>query len=116
MDWKQAGERNAAISTARGSRKRSPRKSERGVRGEQSSVTEIRLLVTTGSSGRASESAVSLPPRGAKAEPALEPTVVTTALPGQAGEAKPAGTVTYVGAGFWTRTVKPDGGTVRMAA
>lgn len=116
MERKQAGERNAAIGKARGSRKRSPRKTERAVRGERTSVAEIRLFIRSGSSGRAPVSAVNPPPRGVKAEPALEPTVVTTALPGQAGEAKPAGIVTYVGAGFWTRTVKPDGGTVRMAA
>lgn len=49
-----------------------------------------------------------------------EPTVVTRAMPGADGGAKPAATVIYVGSGFWT-TAKSTTAThastsIRMAA
>lgn len=43
-----------------------------------------------------------------------EPSVVTRLLPGREGEAKPAGTVTYVGSGFWATSETRSG--LRMAA
>lgn len=117
MERKQAGERHATKGAVRSNRKRLSLDTDYDVRRVYTAADERRLSVVTGYSGRSQEPSDNrTPSRTQKPEPMLEPTVVTTALPGQSGEAKPAGTVTYVGAGFWARTAKPDSGTVRMAA
>lgn len=60
-----------------------------------------------------------VPLRPARSEPAGEPFVVTRQLPGRAGEGA-AGTITYVGSGFWANAksgARFDAATsVRMSA
>ncbi|MEF3305065.1 hypothetical protein [Paenibacillus sp. GYB003] len=96
---------------------------EKSKSGEQAVVVwESRPLRQAAGNGAAPDAqpagnvVVFRPAGGAAAE--SEPTVVTQAMPGRGGGAKPAATVTYVGSGFWAKAggIVSGGGAPRMAA
>jgi hypothetical protein len=88
-------------------------------RSEQPVVVWERPSPAVGEQEAKREPARVVPLRPARSEPAGEPFVVTRQLPGRTGDGA-AGTITYVGSGFWANAKSGAGSDaapcVRMAA